>query len=65
MSYPSRKSYPHATMMNLDPTAQRKKARSISAKGLTKHATPGSRLLVCLSWLLSSRVWMLELLIEQ
>jgi hypothetical protein len=40
MSYPSRKSYPRVTMMNLDPTAQRKKARSISAKGLAKHATP-------------------------
>ena len=40
MSYPSRKSYPRVTTMNLDPTAQRKKARSISAKGLAKHATP-------------------------
>jgi hypothetical protein len=43
MSYPSRKSYPRVTMMNLDPTAQRKKARSISAKGLAKHATMGTR----------------------
>ena len=43
MSYPSRKSYPRVTMMNLDPTAQRKKAHSISAKGLAKHSTMGTR----------------------
>jgi hypothetical protein len=42
-TYPSRKSYPRVTMMNLNSAAQRKKAHSISAKGLAKHTTMGTR----------------------
>ena len=39
MSSPSRKSYPRVTTMNLDLTAQRKKAPNISVKSFAKQAT--------------------------